>query len=244
VGFTYARPEEVQVQLMTNVAGNTRFEIPPRDPAFRVEATSRAYSRDVLLVSLSPHMHFRGKSFTYEAVYPNGRTETLLSVPHYDFNWQTHYNLAEPKKLPAGTRLHCVAYFDNSEQNLANPDPDRKVTWGDQTWEEMMLGYYEIAFTGEAPPEALFGGGIGGLDVAGGGGGRGGGGGGGRFAAPNLRSAAAQLDANRDGRISRDELPEALRAFFDRLDTDGNGILDADELKPLREFASRGRNNN
>jgi peroxiredoxin len=230
VGFTYARPQDVRVQLMTNVAGNTQFEIPPHNANYKVEATSRPYSKDVMLVSLSPHMHFRGKSFLYEAIYPNGRKETLLNVPHYDFNWQTHYNLANPKSLPAGTRLHCVAYFDNSEKNLANPDPTKPVYWGDQTWEEMMLGYYEIAFSGNPPPEALSGtGGISGAERDGGP----------NRAAIDPKALAAQLDRNGDGKLSRDELPAALQGAFGKLDADGSGFIEATEVDRLSQRTGR-----
>ena len=100
---------------------------------------------EALLLGLAPHMHLRGKSFLYEAIFSDGKKEVLLDVPRYDFNWQTTYRLAEPKKLPAGTKVHCVAHFDNSENNLNNPDPKARVRWGDQTWNEMMIGYFEIA---------------------------------------------------------------------------------------------------
>ena len=81
------------------------------------------YKSDVLLLSISPHMHLRGKDFRYEVTYPDGKQETLLNVPRYDFNWQTRYVSDQPKQLPAGTKLHCTAHFDNSADNLANPDP-------------------------------------------------------------------------------------------------------------------------
>jgi hypothetical protein len=93
-------------------------------------------------MNLTPHMHLRGKSFKYEAEYPDGTREVLLDVPNYDFNWQLRYMLAEPKLMPKGTRLHCTAHFDNSADNLANPDATAEVTFGDQTWEEMMFGFY------------------------------------------------------------------------------------------------------
>ena len=101
---------------------------------------------DSHLLSMSPHMHFRGKSFAYTAHYPDGRSEILLSVPAYDFNWQSVYRLAEAKALPAGSEIRCEAHFDNSADNPANPDPDRTVVWGEQSWDEMMIGfidYYE-----------------------------------------------------------------------------------------------------
>lgn len=79
----------------------------------------------------------------YEATYPDGKTEVLLDIPKYDFNWQSAYRLAQPKKMPAGTKIHCVAHFDNSKNNPANPDPTKPVVWGDQTWEEMMIGWID-----------------------------------------------------------------------------------------------------
>jgi hypothetical protein len=88
-------------------------------------------------------MHVRGKDFEYRAIYPDGKSEILLSVPQYDFNWQSAYRLKTPLRLPAGTRVECTAHYDNSKGNPANPDPTKQVTWGDQTWEEMMIGYLD-----------------------------------------------------------------------------------------------------
>ena len=99
---------------------------------------------DQLLLSMSPHMHLRGKSFRYEAVFPDGTSEILVDVPKYDFNWQLTYELAKPKLLPAGSKLQCTAYYDNSENNISNPDPSKTITWGPQTWDEMMIGYYAV----------------------------------------------------------------------------------------------------
>ena len=85
----------------------------------------------------------RGKDFRYRATYPDGRSEVLLSIPAYDFAWQGVYRLAEPKVLPSGTRIDCLAHFDNSAENPSNPDPSAEVAWGDQTWDEMMIGYID-----------------------------------------------------------------------------------------------------
>jgi hypothetical protein len=104
-----------------------------------------------MLLNFMPHMHLRGKSFEYRAVYPDGKTEILLSIPRYDFSWQTYYQLAEPKFLPAGTRIECTAHFDNSADNLNNPDPTKPVRWGDQTWEEMMIGWMDYYYLDEKP---------------------------------------------------------------------------------------------
>ncbi len=101
--------------------------------------------QDATLVNLLPHMHFRGKSFEYRATYPNGEKEVLLSVPHYDFNWQLTYDLAREKKLPKGTVIECEAHFDNSPNNRFNPDPTKEVHYGEQTWEEMMIGFFDVA---------------------------------------------------------------------------------------------------
>lgn len=144
IGLVFADEKDVKKVVITTRAANPRFAIPPGDANYKVEATSGSLPFEIEMLSLMPHMHLRGKSFSYEAWYPDGRKEMLLDVPRYDFNWQTQYNLAKPKTLPAKTRVHCVAHFDNSEHNLNNPDPTRRVTWGDQTWDEMMIGYFDI----------------------------------------------------------------------------------------------------
>jgi hypothetical protein len=124
-----------------NMAVNLRFQIPPGAPSHEVRAAQR-FTEDTVLTSMTPHMHSRGKDMTYVAHYPDGRSETLLSVPKYDFDWQLTYQLAEPKSLPKGTTLEVIAHFDNSANNKANPDPTATVRWGDQTWEEMMIGFF------------------------------------------------------------------------------------------------------
>ena len=93
---------------------------------------------------MMPHMHVRGKEFKYLAKFPDGGERTLLSVPFYDFNWQHEYRFADPVYLPKGTVIECTAHFDNSAENPANPEPSKWVTWGDQTWEEMMIGFYTL----------------------------------------------------------------------------------------------------
>jgi len=90
-------------------------------------------------------MHLRGKSFEFRAIYPDGKTEILLRIPHYDFNWQPYYYLETPKLLPRGTRIHVTAVFDNSANNPFNPNPDATVFWGPQSWDEMMLGWFDVA---------------------------------------------------------------------------------------------------
>jgi len=125
------------------------FVIPPGAPNHPVSG-SMTVNADCQLLSLRPHMHLRGKSMEFRAVYPTGEKEILLLVPRYSFNWQFDYVLERPKLLPKGTRIEVSATFDNSPNNPANPDPKAEVRWGDQTWEEMMTGQFEIAIDAKA----------------------------------------------------------------------------------------------
>jgi hypothetical protein len=120
---------------------NIMFSIPPGDPNYEVKA-KKTIDRDTYLANLYPHMHVRGKDVTYTLIYPDGKEELLLRVPKYDFNWQVRYKLAEPKLMPKGSTLLVTAHYDNSSANRFNPDPTATVRWGDQTWEEMLIGYY------------------------------------------------------------------------------------------------------
>jgi hypothetical protein len=140
IGLIFAK-EPPTKSVITGNAMNARFVIPPGDPNYEVKS-SMTFKEDVHLTGFMPHMHFRGKDFKYTAVFPDGREQVLLSVPKYDFNWQLSYALTEPIALPKGTRLDCVAHFDNSTKNKYNPDPTKEVRWGDQTWEEMMIGWF------------------------------------------------------------------------------------------------------
>ena len=125
-------------------AVNFTFAIPPGAADYKITSRS-AFNDDRLLLSLTPHMHMRGKSFKYEARYPDGTRELLLDVPHWDFNWQLDYVLSEPKLMPKGTVLSCEAHFDNSAASPTNPDPTKWVRFGEQTWDEMMIGWYTAA---------------------------------------------------------------------------------------------------
>jgi hypothetical protein len=140
VGVVFAK-QPPQWQQRGGSAMNLRFKIPAGAADHEVRA-SRVLQDDTVITSFTPHMHMRGKDMTYVAHYPDGRSETLLSVPKYLFNWQIVYDLAEPKRLPKGTRIEVTAHFDNSAKNPYNPDPGQNVRWGDQTWEEMMIGFF------------------------------------------------------------------------------------------------------
>ena len=117
------------------------------------------FRHDALIFDAAPHMHLRGAWFRFQLLYPDGRRETLLSVPHYDFNWQTAHRLSEPKRVPAGTWVVCTGAFDNSARNPANPDPTKTVRFGLQTWDEMFMGLLTVAdmpsdSAGRSPPLA------------------------------------------------------------------------------------------
>jgi peroxiredoxin len=144
IALRFADPRSVRKEVATNLLFDPDLRIPPHAADFRV-VRSRRFDADVLLLAMFPHMHLRGKSFRYEAIYPDGRWEILLDVPRYDFGWQNRYQLAEPKRLPAGTTLRCTAHYDNSRDNPANPNPDATVRAGQQSWDEMFNGYYDIA---------------------------------------------------------------------------------------------------
>lgn len=124
--------------------------IPPGAANFRVNGVAMV-PQDAKLVALRPHAHLRAKSFQMRAVYPNGESEILLDIPKFDFNWQPYYYLETPKSLPRGTRIESTAYYDNSANNPFNPDPTATVFWGPQTWDEMMIGWFDIAV--EVPAE-------------------------------------------------------------------------------------------
>lgn len=141
-------------RVITNSAMNGRFRIPPGDPAYSAGAVHEMLL-PATLISLNPHMHLRGRAFEYRVVYPDGRSELLLSVPRYDFNWQTTYTFSKPIDLPRGARIECTAWWDNSANNPFNPDPSKAVTWGDQSWEEMMAGFYEMEFDRDIDPSTL-----------------------------------------------------------------------------------------
>jgi peroxiredoxin len=155
VGLVFAESGWAPKEIKFGVAVNTNFRIPPGAANHRVDAGYQ-FTQDTLLHVLIPHMHYRGKSFRFTARYPDGREAILLDVPRYDFNWQNAYLLDSPLRMPTGTVLMCAGHFDNSPDNPMNPDPTQEVRWGDQTWEEMMLGTFvislpESAVAGEYP---------------------------------------------------------------------------------------------
>jgi hypothetical protein len=147
------RKDKPKYQAFSGSAMQPRFAIPPNDPSYEVKQTY-TFKEDVTLIDLTPHMHLRGKAFKYVMTYPDGKSEVLLNVPKYEFNWQPSYVLAEPRQVPAGSKLEATAWYDNSSNNKWNPDPSQTVHWGDQTFEEMMIGFfnYKVPVDRAAPP--------------------------------------------------------------------------------------------
>jgi peroxiredoxin len=140
----YFLKEKPPLQYETRMAINQDLNIPPGESDVRTHAIA-GFKRDTMLYSFVPHMHTRGAWMKYEALYPDGRRETLLHVPRYDFNWQIEYVLAEPKRMPAGSWILCTGGFDNSALNPNNADPKKRVTWGEQSFDEMFIGFMNVA---------------------------------------------------------------------------------------------------
>lgn len=213
IGFVFADPESIEQEVVTTSVVQTKLNIPPEEGDYRTSAMLPEELPDGYLLGLAPHMHLRGKSFRYTLIGTDGSKDILLDVPHYDFNWQTGYRLAEPRKLVAGSRILGEASFDNSAGNLNNPDPSVWVKWGDQTTDEMMIGYFDILVPrGSAaadPREQLR-----------------------RQAMRKLQAKGAfdKLDADQSGRLERKEIPQRWHNQFDLLDIDGNGTITRDEV--------------
>jgi hypothetical protein len=153
VGIVFAK-EKPKERVLTLSAVNGTFKIPPGDPNYQVDADFEV-PRDVKLVALHPHMHTRGKDFEYRLAFPDGKTQTLLKVPAYNWHWQLWYYLDAPITLPKGTKIECTAHFDNSLNNPENPDPTKTVIWGQQNSDEMMVGFFNLVFDASLPAKDL-----------------------------------------------------------------------------------------
>ncbi len=153
IGLIFAKqppPKEIRTGMIVNA----QFAIPPGAGEYQIEAEA-SFTDNVKIYTMHPHMHLRGKDMTFTATYPDGKSEIVLRVPRFDFGWQSDYWLAEPITLPKGSKLHVTAHFDNSSANPNNPDPKATVRWGDQTWEEMMIGFFTYTVeSGSATPTA------------------------------------------------------------------------------------------
>jgi hypothetical protein len=165
VGLIFSK-ETPKQRVLTLQLTNDHFVIPPGAPDYRVEARG-TLPNDATLLSFFPHMHLRGKRFEYNILHGEKESsgqlatagkpeiETLLRV-NYHFHWQMSYRLAEPRVLKAGTELQAVAWYDNSRNNPYNPDPEAAVRWGDQTYEEMMVGFFDVAVAPSVDKKTFF----------------------------------------------------------------------------------------
>jgi hypothetical protein len=220
VGLLFGDESEITHEVYSQIGLEQEFEIPPHAANYTVSASPRRLPRHGTLLAVAPHMHLRGKSFRLVSRHHNTES-VLLDVPRYDFNWQHVYEFAEPLPLESVGKLEFFTTFDNSEFNPVNPDPTQHVTWGDQTWEEMAVAFFEIAVPrqnardAEPTPAAT-------------------------AAESDRRSDRVQrftteffsrFDANTDGQIHRSELPLSMERFgFWSWDYDRDGNLTSTEV--------------
>ena len=211
-------PENV---LRHGVVIDYRLQIPPNTKAHE-ESSYIEFDKDALLYTVLPHSHYRGKSSKFEVEYPDGQREVILSVPNYDFNWQTGYAFVEPLDVPAGSKLIHSTVYDNSKQNFANPDPNATVTWGLQSWEEMLYGDFAFQWKDETSSSRIH---------------------------DNLKFRTAQmmgsLDSDMDGGLELDELQgrmaQQLTAAFDNFDANQNDALELEEFYAYRQYVEKMR---
>ncbi|MBL8892844.1 MAG: EF-hand domain-containing protein [Planctomycetaceae bacterium] len=240
IGLVFAK-EEPKHEVFVSGLVNAGFEIPPHDNNYQVTSRPVTLPLDIEVLAFLPHMHLRGKAARFDLI-ADGETRTMLDIPRYDFNWQLLYRYAEPVSVKTGNQLRFTAWYDNSKENPANPNPNAYVKWGPQTDDEMHLGYVEFIVPGAklgdpnplSPRNRVRGAirnALGGSSSAGG----------------NMGDALfPQLDADSDGHITRKEVkakypnnPAASTTIFDRLDMDQDGQLSPQELRKLPEILGR-----
>jgi hypothetical protein len=209
----YLSEEPPENFLRHMVVVSPDLNIPPNTPDHE-EAAYYDFHDDVVIHTLFPHSHYRGRSSSFEVRYPDGRLETVLSVPDYDFNWQRGYNPVEPLQLPAGSRLIHRTVYDNSAQNPSNPDPHQTIHWGLQSWEEMLYGAVSYSWVNETTENPIH-------DPR----------------RTQYTTFVGFLDKNMDGKVSWRELPDRMKKRlvqgFKAVDTNGDGGLDVDEFLAL-----------
>jgi hypothetical protein len=228
VGLLFGDESEITHEVFSQIGLEQEFEIPPHAPDHSVTVAPRRLPSNGMLLAVAPHMHLRGKSFRLVSRSDDKET-ILLDVPRYDFNWQHVYEFAEPLPLRSIGSLQFRATFDNSKSNPVNPDPTQHVTWGDQTWEEMAVAFFEIAVPRQGRGASERESALTNADAQ-------------KRQAKITQFAAnflQRFDANQDGQIERSELPLATERFgFGSLDENQDGRLTRSEVE--RAAAQRG----
>ncbi len=212
IGMVFVDAKDVTHQIVTMNIINDELNIQPNQDNQRFESNTLTLPMDAEVLTLMPHMHLRGKSFQIDLKWPDGKQEILLDVPNYDFNWQTGYVVEKPLALPRGAALSGWATFDNSTENLSNPDPSQTVHWGEQTWDEMLLAYFDVAIPNtDEGRQALQQ-----MEE--------------KRKNQKLERLMARFDKDMNGKIEKIEFPERIRPFFDALDLDKDGGLSLEEF--------------
>lgn len=210
--FAKTRPRNF---LRNQVVLDPTIDIPAGEKAHE-ESAYYPFEHDAILYTVFPHSHYRGKSSTFELQYPDGHTELLLSVPNYNFNWQRGYDFVEPKHVPAGSKLIHRTVYDNSSQNPANPDPNREVPWGLQSWDEMLYGAFSFAWADETAEHPIH-----------------------DYRRSRLGQWFGFMDADMDGKLAWSEMPDNLKKRlvqgFKAVDGNGDGGLDIDEFAAMQQ---------
>lgn len=225
IGLVFADPADIECLVETRNAVQPRLDIVPGKAGQKFQARDSIPYDNASLLACMPHMHLRGQAFRY-TLQRDGEAKTLLDVPHYDFNWQTGYALVEPLPLHKGDRIFCEAWFDNSDENLANPDPTANVGWGDQTWNEMMIGYYDVAVPlDEQSKDSARTGRLSTVlrDRLG------------DRVGERVRDLLKRYDADGDEGLTVEEVPGRMRPLHAQFDKDADGRVTAEELRPLAE---------
>ncbi len=216
--FARERPDNF---LRHQVVLDPTIRIEPNAPDHE-EAAYHQFTRDAIIYTLFPHSHYRGKASTFELVYPDGQKEMLLSVPAYDFNWQRGYDFVEPKQVPAGAKLVHRTVYDNSKKNPANPDPDRAVPWGLQSWDEMLYGAFSYAWAEESAEHPIH-----------------------NHQLSELAQWFGFIDDDMDGKLVWSELPDFMKKRlvqgFKAADGNGDGGLDMQEFAALQQRQAAAR---
>jgi hypothetical protein len=234
IGMTVVDPSTLTHEVSTIIGIDQSFEIAPNEANHVVSREVRLPSKDSILLAVSPHMHLRGKSFQLRSKGQDLKSSILLNVPYYDFNWQHTYEFESPLITSQLGALEFEVAFDNSLNNPFNPNPDEYVMWGDQTWEEMAVAFFEIATPlASKDSETIIRKGRDGASLA---------------KNDSLETSSAALDwankymgrfdRNGDGRVALLETNDLIRRYsFNTIDKDGDGFLTSDEL--VKSFEGR-----